>query len=914
MTDESGGPAAAIPGEPANLYRYRFDGVEVDAARGDMRIDGAPRAIEPKPLALLLALLERPRRIAAHEELLQRLWGRQPQHLSDNVLANAVSKLRKALGPRRAASVRSVAGRGYRIDADVERVVVAWSPAATAAWRAGDPVPGRAHHRLERPLSRAHQDVWLARHVQTGSVRIFKFCAGEERLAALKREFTLFRVLRESLGDREDFARVLDANFASAPYFLECEYGGENLSEWAENGGRLAAMDLSERIALFLGIARAVADAHGVGVLHKDLKPANVLVAPAGAEAPPGRVQTRITDFGSGRLLTPERLAQIGVTQLGFTLTRSVTDDPGSGTPLYLAPELLAGRMPTVQSDLYALGVMLYQLIAGDLKKPMATGWEYDVPDPLLREDIAAATEGRPERRLPGVAALVERLSALDERRAERERRIAEASRAEAAQQAWRRARARRPWIAALGVALAAGLALSLWQWRAAEEAGARAEALQLFLRDDVLGAANPFAARRAEPMTVREAVAAAASGVERRFAGHPGTEAVVRAALARLMTQYQDLAAAEAQWSAALPLLDRALGPRHRETALARYQYAALLTRAGKTDAAEAVLAKADAAVPDDGRDAELAVMRDRIRGQWLMQRQRLAEATVLFERALGSARTDPATDPRLLDGAYADLAGANYAAGRYPQAVAVARDWRAALAARAEAPALTKALADQRLAESLVQMGRWAEAEPLLRDAVAAFAAGLGDGAMQTVLARNAMCDLHEQSGRLAAAVDCRLALHRFALGAPEVAPWFAWVTLVNAGIDMHLMGRHRDADATFEQALPALRRLDGTDGHVATLGYYQTRALLKLGRAADALERVGDISIDALLAAEPDTPWPMRLALLEGIARAQLGERAAAHALIAPWLAEAERRPEWADDTVLAMARDAAARLVR
>ena len=161
----------------------------------------------------------------------------------------------------------------------------------------------------------------------------------------------------------------------------------------------------------------AVAAAHELGLLHKDLKPANILVA----ATPDGTPQIKVADFGSASLLVPERLAALGITNLGFTQTGGHDAETLTGTLMYLAPEVLAGQLPTAASDVYALGVLLYQLVAGDFRRPLAPGWEADIADPLLREDIADAACGDPARRLKTVAALVDRLGNLDRRRAERE-------------------------------------------------------------------------------------------------------------------------------------------------------------------------------------------------------------------------------------------------------------------------------------------------------------------------------------------------------------------------------------------------------------------------------------------------------------------------------------------------------------
>src|SRR5690606_20558852 len=146
------------------------------------------------------------------------------------------------------------------------------------------------------------------------------------------------------------------------------------------------------------------------------------------------------------RLLQPGRLAELGITGLGLTVTRPDAGSSG-GTPLYLAPELVAGEPPTVRSDLYAIGVLLYQLLVGDLRRPMAPGWERDIDDPLLVDDISRATDGDPARRLGSVAELVERLSSLPRRREDAQRRSLAARQAQDAQRALERTHARRPWI-----------------------------------------------------------------------------------------------------------------------------------------------------------------------------------------------------------------------------------------------------------------------------------------------------------------------------------------------------------------------------------------------------------------------------------------------------------------------------------
>ncbi len=294
---------------------------------------------------------------------------------------------------------------------------VSFSDELTLGWRpaVGQPIPRRLHWELTRRLGEGgFGEVWLARH-KSGEERVFKFCFEAERLRALKREVTLFRLLRETLGHRHDIARVLDWDFDEAPYFLESEYTeGGDLVSWAESLGGLAAVPLLRRLELVAGVAEALAAAHSVGVLHKDVKPHNVLVS----HDADGRPQARLTDFGIGALTEQGQLNEPGFTVLGFTET-SLADGSSAtgGTARYMAPELLAGKPATLQADVYSLGVVLYQVVVGDFERSLAPGWRREIDDELLCEDIAACVDGVPERRLHDAAELAERLRTLDQRR-----------------------------------------------------------------------------------------------------------------------------------------------------------------------------------------------------------------------------------------------------------------------------------------------------------------------------------------------------------------------------------------------------------------------------------------------------------------------------------------------------------------
>ena len=271
-----------------------------------------------------------------------------------------------------------------------EEDLLGWRPAKSRT------IPGRENWILRQHLGEGgFGEVWLAEHEKTRERRVFKFCFHPERLRGLRREVVLFRLLRDSLGDRHDIARILDWQFEKAPHYLESEYTeGGSLDAWVEAQGGISNVPLESRLELVAKVAEALAAAHSVGVLHKDIKPANLLVAEGSDSAAPN---IRITDFGVGLVVDRDVLERRGISAAGMTKTLVAgSSGSSSGTPLYMAPELLEGKTPTTRSDIYALGVILYQLLAGDFTRALAPGWEREVEDPLLCEDIAGVCGGQP--------------------------------------------------------------------------------------------------------------------------------------------------------------------------------------------------------------------------------------------------------------------------------------------------------------------------------------------------------------------------------------------------------------------------------------------------------------------------------------------------------------------------------------
>ena len=589
---------------------WQFAGCELDELRRELRVRGAAVELESKPLEVLIQLLHHAGEVVTKEELLEWVW--PGTVVVDGSLATAVSKLRKAIGDEDQSTILTVSRIGYRLATPVQS-----KPVAAGIWggpglKTGDTVPGREHWRLSRRMEPSgSSEVWLAENPKTREGRVFKFAGDGTQLKGLKREVTLARFLNQSLGEREDLVRVLEWNFDAPPFFVESEYGGANLAEWAESQGGLAKIPREMRLRVLIDISKAVAAAHDVGVLHKDLKPANVLVAPKNiskdsvSSISPGW-QIKVADFGSGALSNPERLGALGITNLGFTQT-ATPDAILTGTLTYLAPEVLAGHSPTISADVYALGVILYQLVAGDFRKPLSPGWERDIDDPLLRQDIADAACGDPERRLKSVAELIQRLEHLETRRVEQNKIELAEKRALLAERQLADARVRRPWIMVAAVVLLIGLGASLMLYRRAarERDNAKrqteiASAVNRFLSNDLLGRSNPFKSGKADE-TLLDAVKQASPGIDRQFAGEPQVAAQLHQTIARALDLRTDYADARPEYERAAALFTQSQGALSQDAIIVELQRAAMEARnyqAGTLESAKSILAEQEAKV----------------------------------------------------------------------------------------------------------------------------------------------------------------------------------------------------------------------------------------------------------------------------------------------------------------------------
>jgi eukaryotic-like serine/threonine-protein kinase len=243
-------------------------------------------------------------------------------------------------------------GGRYRLDAQIGR------GGMSTVYRAFDTV-------LERPVAIK----LMHREIASDSDQLERFRREARSVAQLNHPHivTVIDAGEEHSDDDVDPA-------IAGPYIVLEYVQGETLKELIRRDGPL---EITQAIAYAIEIARALGAAHERMIVHRDVKPQNVLIGEEGG--------AKITDFGIARTLTEE-----GLTVAGRVL----------GTTDYVSPEQALGQPVTGQSDLYSLGVVLYEMLTGDVpfhgETPVAVAMRHvreQVPDvQQLRPEVSAAT------------------------------------------------------------------------------------------------------------------------------------------------------------------------------------------------------------------------------------------------------------------------------------------------------------------------------------------------------------------------------------------------------------------------------------------------------------------------------------------------------------------------------------------
>jgi len=350
----------------------RFADFELDLRAGELCRDGVRVRLQEQPLRILTMLLEHPGEVVLRDEIRKRLWPNDTAVEIGHGINAAVLRLREALGesaenPR---FIETLPRRGYRFNGHV-----AWENgppptitgnANTSATAVDAGLTGRtvSHYRvLDKLGSGGMGVVYRAEDLQLGRHVALKF---------LSREFAQDPAARDRFQREARAASALNHPNVCTVYSVEECAGQPVISMELVEGDTLAAllakqpMPVPQALALAIQVAAALEAAHRKGVVHRDLKPGNLMVTSFGV---------KVLDFGIakiGRPAAPGPVSNFGATpaaECGAIPATPATPATKSGaiigTPHYMSPEQLQGRETDSRSDIFSFGLVLYEMLTG---------------------------------------------------------------------------------------------------------------------------------------------------------------------------------------------------------------------------------------------------------------------------------------------------------------------------------------------------------------------------------------------------------------------------------------------------------------------------------------------------------------------------------------------------------------------
>ena len=227
-----------------------------------------------------------------------------------------------------------------------------------------------AHYRLTSKLGEGGMGmVFRALDTKLNRPVAVKFLADDLADAAARRRFRREAQMASSL-NHPHIVTVHDvAEFEGRQYLVTEFVDGGTLKDWAKAEKRT----WREIVELLIGVADCLATAHAAGILHRDIKPDNILITKSG--------YAKLADFGLAKLA--EDSARDDATR---TLTEGRTR-PGVviGTIAYMSPEQASGRPVDARSDIFSFGVVLYELLAG--RRPFQGATDLEVLQTIIHGD-----------------------------------------------------------------------------------------------------------------------------------------------------------------------------------------------------------------------------------------------------------------------------------------------------------------------------------------------------------------------------------------------------------------------------------------------------------------------------------------------------------------------------------------------
>ncbi|MEM1041100.1 MAG: serine/threonine-protein kinase [Bacteroidota bacterium] len=722
-------------------------------------------------------------------------------------------------------------------------------------------------------------------------------------------------IIRRFLQERQILARLQHPNIArlldggvtepepgqgqGQPYFAMEFVEGQPITTYCDRH----RLTVEDRIRLFLSVAEAVAYAHRNLVIHRDLKPSNILIAEAGAGTlGDGTPRVKLLDFGIAKLLHKDDAEETLIeTQMGLRVM----------TPEYAAPEQARGDAVTTSTDIYALGVVLYELLTGhrpyaferrsasemervicetepprpstivgqteevrrssgtvETIRPDEVAAARRAPLTVLRRHLAGdldtvllkALRKEPHRRYASVEAFIDDVCAHLEGRPVAARKDSPGYRARKFVQR------HRVGVATATVALVlltAGFAVTLSQAQALKREAARTEAVMGFFLD-IFEVADPNTTA-IDSVTARDIMDRGERLIDRSLAQEPDLQAEFMGVLGDIHAKLGSYDQAQQLYEASLVLRETVYGPNHVLVAASTHALSELALSASDYDEAETLaqrslaIRRAELGDRDPATAASMAVL-----AQALHRKGDYDASSRLFADALAITRATLGDEDEQVAAVLTNFAIVRRRQGAHEEAEGLAR----------EALAIRRAVLGEDHVETMTSMNNLAvilrrrdrldEAEPLFQQVLAFDLERLGEDHINTATVTNNLANVLRDRGRYDEAEPLYRKVLAFDL--EELGPEHRYVALVkhNLAFVTRAQGDYDEAERLSRESLALYRRIHGDDHPDVGIGYAAVADVLRDRGDYDGAAPLYEQAV-ATLRAGPEAPEALATALL-------------------------------------------------
>jgi len=739
--------------------------------------------------------------------------------------------------------------------------------------------------------------VYLAEREDLGSLVAIKLLRDAWLSPARRERFSIEQRTLAQL-NHPCIARLYDAGILGdgTPWFVMEYVDGLPLTEYC----RHRECSIDQRLRLFHAVCEAVLYAHQHAVIHRDLKPSNILVKNDGS--------VRLLDFGIAKQMESSG-AEAEQTRTVLRLM----------TPAYAAPEQIRGDRVGIQTDVYSLGVILYEMLTAELPFDLSkrtpaeaesfiSGTEPQRPSELIKRAASSNIYGKsgdsisrsaladldvlclaamhkdPQRRYRSVEALIRDVDHFLS---------GEPLEARADSVSYRTGKfitRNRRSVAAATLAFAAIVALVVFfvlRLKAERDNANRqteiAASINQFLSDDLLGRSNPLQSGKASESLV-DAVVQASPNIDRQFQREPQVAARLHQTIARSLDSRTDYPVARSEYERAAALFNQIDGPLSQDAVIVQLQRAGMEARSYEKDSlplAKKILADQEALLPKISQPrADLGVWLSSARGMVALIGNDAKSAVQNFQAAQDAAQKLSSFDQRARLEMKQRLAFAYIRLGDPARAEQLSRELIAEYSnvAGADSPNVLRVRLN--LTQALMNESKFADAVQEANRIYPAFVKMLGEDHELTMqlLATRAQCEA--SLGNWDDAIRDDMTIYRIAVQKQGPLSFFPIATLSDASLAQCRAGHVVEGEANARKAVESSQKAFGdraglTDGS----RYGLASCLIDLGKLDEAASLLGMVDVKAVAQLSGDPNWGANVDLALGEIAFRRGDYSAA-----------------------------------